>query len=130
MSEHDEAAPLTAAEARLAALAREGHAMGERARAAEEDEARRIERRERREAERAGRGYVRAAMVESPGRPVPPLFRIATVGVIVGSALIFAAGESFVPQQAELVGVALLVLSIAGFFGGQWAFGIWLAWPT
>lgn len=112
------------ADARLAALAREGRERQAAALAADKAEERRTERRERREAERLGRGNVRNALLDSPRGPSFPILRAAIVGVVAGTALLM------LPAPAGAgggwwngLGLILLAGSIVGFFGGRWVLG-------
>ncbi|MFL5539823.1 MAG: GNAT family N-acetyltransferase [Longimicrobiaceae bacterium] len=115
------------AASRLAALAAEGRARQAAALAAEADEARRSEMRERREVERLGRGYVRAALLESPRGAAPPLLPVAMAMVVAGTVLLVFGDlvglrQPFWPK----VGMGLVLLAIVGFFGGRWVMAPWL----
>ena len=114
----------TEAESRLAALAAEGRARQAAALAAEEAEARRIERRERREVERLGRGNVADALLERPRGPALPLLRISMGMVVAGSVpLVFGDLVGLRQPFWPAVGLALIGLAIAGFFGGRLLLG-------
>jgi hypothetical protein len=113
--------PAGDAEARLAALAAEGRERQAAALAAEKAEARRIERRERREVERLGRSNVREALLERPHGKALPLLPIAMGMVVAGSVpLIFGDLVGLRQPFWAPVGLGLILLAIAGFFGGRW----------
>lgn len=119
------ARPHAPAERRLAALAAEGRDRQARALAAEQEEARRIERRERREAELLGRGYVRAALLDSPRGPAPPLLPMAVVSVLAGTLLLMIAGNGGLSSGlGSTLGLGLLAFGICGFFAGRWLAGV------
>jgi hypothetical protein len=74
--------------------------------------------------ERLGRGSVREALLESPRGPSLRLLPIAMGMVVAGTVLLF------VPDMAGLrqpfwspAGLALILLAIAGFFGGRLVLG-------
>jgi hypothetical protein len=116
-----EPAPIGEAEARLAALAAEGRERQAAALAAEKAEARRIERRERREVERLGRGYVAGALLERPRGKALPLLYIAMGMVVAGTVLLVFPDLVGLRQPFwAAVGLGLIGLAIAGFFGGRW----------
>jgi hypothetical protein len=114
--------PVPAAEAgsRLAELAAEGRARQAAALAAEAAEARRIERAERRAVERLGRGYVRAALLERPRGRALPLLPVAMGMVVAGTVLLVFPDLVGLRQPFwPTAGLALVLLAIAGFFGGR-----------
>jgi len=115
---------------RVAALAEEGRVRQAAALAAEEAEERRIERSERRQVERLGREHVRNALLDSPRGPSPPLLAIACGLAVLGAVLLFLApgGEGIARDGwPSAAGFGLIVLAIAGFFGGRWIEGRRLA---
>ena len=109
-------APLTPAQRHVAELAAEGRRQQAEALAAEKAEARRIERQERREVERLGRANVRAAVLDSPRGPAPPLLAIASGAVIVGTLLLLIADEGI----GSAVGLGLVLLACGGFWPARW----------
>ena len=110
----------TEAVSRLAALAAEGRARQAAALSEEKAEARRIERRERREVERLGRGNVATALFENPRGSALPLLRICMGMVVAGSVpLVFGDLVGLRQPFWPAVGLALIGLGIAGFFGGR-----------
>jgi MFS family permease len=122
----DDPVPATAtgAGSRLAALAAEGRARQAAALAAEAAEARRIERAERREVERLGRAYVRAALLERPRGRALPLLPIAMGMVVAGTVLLVFPDLVGLRQPFwASAGLALVLLAIAGFFGGRLLLG-------
>jgi hypothetical protein len=110
--------PQADARARLEALAREGRQQRAAALAREAAGERRAALRERRRVERLGRANVRTALLDSPPGPPFPILRIAMAAVVVGTFLLFAPGAAW-----QVLGWALLLGAIAGFFGGRLLLG-------
>ncbi|MFL5381735.1 MAG: hypothetical protein ACJ8GN_04400 [Longimicrobiaceae bacterium] len=77
--------------------------------------------------ERLGRGYVRAALLESPRGPAPPLLPIAMVMVIAGTVLLVFGDLMGLRQPFwSKMGIGLTLLAIVGFFGGRVVLAPWL----
>jgi len=110
--------PASEADRHLAALAAEGRERQAAALAEEAAEARRREREERRAVERLGRGHVRNSLLDSPRGAAPPLLWITSGAVVIGTLLLVLGGE-----RGAWVGMGLIALAIAGFFGGRWIVG-------